>query len=162
MILFKEIEGHKGAYLVGSNGTIFNQKTGQYLKAVQGKHGYMHVTLCYGKKEDLLIHRAVAKAFVPNPDNFPCVNHKDEDKTNNDVSNLEWCTQKYNLNYGKMKVSRNSPVVQKDKNSNFIKQWNSIKEASESLKIKYQGISRVCRGLRRTCGGFMWEYAEKR
>lgn len=161
MALWKQIEGHQGAYLIGSNGEIFNQKTGKYLKPVRGSNGYCHVTLCYGEKEDCMIHRLVAETFIPNPGNLPQVNHKDENKLNNAVENLEWCTSKYNVNYGQGALQRNSPVLQIDKCGNVIKHWNSIKEASEELRIKSQGISRVCRKQRRSCGGFRWEYAEK-
>lgn len=160
--MLKQIKGHGGAYLVNSNGSIFNQKKGKYLKGVKGSNGYLHVTLCYGKKEDCSVHRLVAEAFIPNPDNLPCVNHKDENKTNNAVENLEWCSYSYNITYGTGALRRNSPVLQLNMNGELIKQWGSIKEASEKLGIKYQGISRVCRRERQSCGGFRWRYAERR
>lgn len=159
MSLLKEIKGHNSAYLVGSNGAVLNIVTGKYLKPVKGTNGYYHVTLCYGKKEDRSVHRLVAEAFVPNPNNLPCVNHKDENKLNNNADNLEWCDAKYNVNYGIGALARNSPVVQKDIDGNIIKFWGSMKEASEALNIKYQGISSVCRGRNKTCGGYKWEYA---
>ena len=158
MAFWKEIKGHDGAYLIGSNGKVFNQRTGKYLKPIKGSNGYYHVTLCYGKKEDCMIHRLVAEAFLPNADNLPQVNHKDENKLNNSVENLEWCTAKYNVNYGKGALQRNSPVLQIDSAGNVVRQWNSIKEASEELGIKAQGISRVCRKGRKTSGGFRWAY----
>lgn len=161
MALWKEIKGHEGAYLISSNGKVFNQRTGKYLKPTKGSNGYYHVTLCYGEKEDCMIHRLVAEVFLPNADNLPHVNHKDENKLNNSVENLEWCTPKYNVNYGKGALQRNSPVIQFDMAGNVVKHWNSIKEASENLSIKYQGISRVCRKQRKSCGGFLWEYAKK-
>lgn len=158
MVLWKNIEGHGDVYLISSEGVVFNQITGKSLKPVIGTNGYYHVTLCYGVKEDASIHRLVAQAFVPNPDNLPCVNHKDENKLNNSVDNLEWCTYQYNVNYGVGSLAKNTPVVQKDKVGNAIKQWKSMKEAANSLGLKYQGISRVCRNLRKTCGGYKWEY----
>lgn len=162
MALFKQIKGHSSAYLVGSNGAIFNQITGKYLKPTLGSNGYYHLTLCYGERKDCLVHRLVAEAFIPNPHNLPCVNHKDENKRNNSAENLEWCTDKYNLNYGKCPSIKSTPVIQRSLNGNFIKKWNSIKEASQALNIKYQGISRVCRHIRKSCGGFLWEYAESK
>ena len=100
MVAFKQIKGHDYAYLIGDDGTVYNRKTGKYLKPVKGSNGYLHITLCYGEKEDCLVHRLVAEYFLENNENFKYVNHKDEDKTNNCVENLEWCTAKYNVNYG--------------------------------------------------------------
>ena len=96
----KIIEGHNGAYSITSDGRVFNNFKKQFVKPPKGKNGYLHVTLCYGNKKDVLIHRLVAQAFVNNPDNLPVVNHKDENKLNNSAENLEWCTMKYNNNYG--------------------------------------------------------------
>ena len=79
----------------------FRKKEGRILSPMINKKGYPYVHLSKdGKSVSKRIHRLVAEAFIPNPDNLPIVNHKDEDKTNNHVSNLEWCTNKYNSNYG--------------------------------------------------------------
>lgn len=158
-MLWKEIRGHEGVYLISSGGRVFNQKTHQYLKPSKKSNGYYHVCLCYGERKDYLVHRLVAEYFIPNPLNFPQVNHKDENKLNNSVDNLEWCTSKYNVNYGKGSTARNQRVIQYDMNGNAIKIWNSIKEASEALNIKYQGISRCCRNMRKSTGGYIWTYA---
>lgn len=160
MISFKKIKGYEN-YLIGSNGTVFNQSTGKYLRPSKGSNGYLHLTLWNGRKITHSIHRLVAEAFIPNPNNLPQVNHKDENKSNNNVDNLEWCTAKYNTTYGKGFIRRLQPVVQKNEKGEVIQRWNSIKEASDVLHIKYQNISRVCRGIRKTCGGYQWEYAEK-
>lgn len=157
MELFRTIKGHE-EYMIGDKGTVMNMQTKKFLKPVKGNNGYLHITLCYGKREDCMVHRLVAEAFIPNPDNLPQVNHKDENKLNNSVDNLEWCTAKYNVNYGKCATHRNTPVVQMSHDGKLIRCWNSIKEASEFLNIKYQGISCVCRGVRKTCGGFRWKY----
>ena len=159
MVLFKQIKGHNSAYLVGNDGTIFNQKTKKFLKTVKNERGYLHVTLCYGEKRDYLVHRLVAQAFLENPNDLPEMNHKDEDKENNHVDNLEWCTKQYNTTYGERTKSRNTPVIQRDKDGALVKCWDSMKDAGEALNLKYQGISRVCRHKRKTCGGFVWEYA---
>lgn len=155
----KIIEGHNGAYSITSDGRVFNNFKKQFVKPAKGKNGYLHVTLCYGDKKDVLIHRLVAQAFVNNPDNLPVVNHKDENKLNNSAENLEWCTMKYNNNYGVHETQRNSAVFQIDLEGKVVKRWESMKEASSELGIYYQGISSVCRDVNKTCGGYRWEYA---
>ena len=112
-----------------------------------------------------LLHREVAKAFIPNPDNLPEINHKDEDITNNCVDNLEWCTSKYNANYGsrnaRMKANKKTiPVIQKDLDGNFIKRWNSLSDASRYFNVDVSSMIRVCKGKQHTCRGFKWEYAQ--
>ena len=101
----------------------------------------------------------VAEAFVPNPFGFRCVNHIDENKLNNKSENLEWCTYQYNARYGKGSLARNNKVIQYDMAGNALKIWDSMKEASETLGLKYQGISRCCRMQTKSCGGFMWSFA---
>jgi hypothetical protein len=112
-----------------------------------------------GNKKEMLVHRLVAKAFIPNPLNLNYVNHKDENKLNNNVENLEWCTAKYNTSYGKGALARNQRVIQYDLQGNAIKIWESIKEASSSLGICYQSISAYCRNTKKTAGGYAWTYA---
>lgn len=146
-------------YEVSSFGIIRNKKTGKILKCNQKKNGYLQVTLAYGKHKDLSIHRIVAKAFIPNPNNYKYVNHKDENKHNNNVENLEWCTMKYNNNYGVGCLARNSKVYQINRNTGkIIKEWKSMKDASENLGICYQTISACCRNKKGTAGGYFWEY----
>ena len=111
---WKDIEGYEGWYQVSSQGRVRSveryvnyKKTGlsnrksRILKAKKDYYGYMVVNLSVNcKVKTMKIHRLVADAFIPNPDNLPCVNHKDEDKTNNFVDNLEWCSVAYNNTYG--------------------------------------------------------------
>lgn len=126
----------------------------QYKK--KGRNGYMQVCL-YDKNKTLTVevHILVAKAFLPNPNNFPMVNHIDEDKTNNKVTNLEWCTNKYNIRY-----SIGKKVCQYDKTTRkFIKEWECISEASNTLHIPVTNISKCCKGSRQTAGGFIWIYS---
>ena len=88
-------------YYIYSDGRVQNCNTNHFLKYTSDKSGYLKVRLYKDKHQHtLLVHRLVALAFLPNPNNYPQVNHKDENKHNNDVSNLEWCTVKYNANYG--------------------------------------------------------------
>lgn len=122
------------------------------------------VNLIYnGVKRVISVHRAVAMAFIPNPNNYPQVNHKDEDPSNNNVDNLEWCSPKYNHNYG-TRNSRHAENLKKkvnvyDTNNNFIKQYNSIKEAAQELNVDASGITKVCKHKYKTCGSYIFEYA---
>ena len=133
--------------------------------------GYLGVSLSSAPKvsKTIKVHRLVAKAFIPNPDNLPQVNHKDENKTNNCVSNLEWCTNKYNLSYGTARqrifetIERNGgykvrPIIQKDLEGNAIREWNSATEAAKELKIDRNNILTACR---KSYKGFVWDFKEK-
>lgn len=98
------INGYEGLYEVSSNGKVKSLKKGIFLKTETLPSGYLRVYLTKNKNSrHFMVHRLVAEAFIPNPDNLPQVNHKDEVKTNNSVDNLEWCTAKYNNNYGNRK-----------------------------------------------------------
>ena len=101
---WKDIDGYNGDYQVSTTGRIKSYKNAnkpRILSLFYRRSGYLRVTLCKnGKLKTHDIHRLVAKAFLPNPLNLPEVNHKDEDSSNNRVENLEWCTSKYNANYG--------------------------------------------------------------
>ena len=120
---------------------------------------YYSVGLCkYGGIKHTRIHRLVAQTFIPNPDNLPCVNHKDENKLNNKVENLEWCTIQYNNNYNNHNVKINA---KKRKSVICIETktvYKSITEAEKITKIKH--ISDVCLGYRQTAGGYHWQYTE--
>ena len=97
----KPIPGYEGLYEVDECGRVFSSKTGEQKKQTITDTGYKVVSLYKdGKYKHIKVHRAVAMAFIENPDNLPFINHKDEDKTNNFVENLEWCTCEYNANYG--------------------------------------------------------------
>ena len=96
----KEIKNYEN-YLIDENGKIYSKKTKKILKSCVRKDGYMMVGLYKnGYRKNFQIHSLVAETFIPNPNDLPQVNHKDEDKTNNNISNLEWCTAQYNLTYG--------------------------------------------------------------
>lgn len=116
------------------------------------------------------IHRLVAEAFIDNPNNLPYVNHKNENKLDNRVENLEWCTSKYNTNYGtgierRAFNSRNQPhrsriIQQLDLNNNIIREYPSFKEAQRIIGHTYSNIWSCCNGKANTAYGYKWKYKE--
>ena len=98
---WKNVIGYEGLYEVSNIGNVRNVRRNTLLKLSKTNYGYIQVYLYKnGIRTGLKVHRLVAQAFIPNPDNLPQINHLDEDKTNNRVDNLEWCSHKYNVNYG--------------------------------------------------------------
>lgn len=158
MEIWKDVEDYEEYYQISNLGRIRNKRENRILKPSKSG-GYLHISLSYGIRKDVLIHRLVAKAFIDNPLNLSYVNHKDENKLNNSVENLEWCTAKYNTSYGKGALARNQRIIQYDLQGNAIKIWESIKEAGEELKISQAGISACCRNVNKTSGGYAWTYA---
>lgn len=139
------------------------------------RNGYYRVHLsCNGKSVTKKVHRLVAMAFLPNPHKFPCINHKDENKQNNYIcvnadgsvdfekSNLEWCTYKYNTNYGNAisrKVeSTNKAVYSYNIENGEIINYKSIKEASTLLRLDPSAITAVCKKKKRTTHGYIFRY----
>lgn len=182
--VWKDIVGYEGKYQISNFGNVkslareydtmnkFNRRkhtvVEEHMMKIQHySNGYPFVGLSKdGKTRGHMIHRLVAMAFLLNPDNLPEVNHKDENKDNNCVDNLEWCTSKYNANYG----TRNERCFPKEqcvavnqytKDGVFIKRWNSLGEVFRELGIDRSQISGVCRHKKEyvTAGGFKWEYA---
>lgn len=118
------------------------------------------------KEKKELVHRLVAKTFIPNPSNLPCVNHKDECKSNNSVENLEWCDKSYNALYGtcqeRVKKYKIKPVYMLDKSTgNIIKKFTSISDAAKETGAQVANISAVARGRAKTTCGYKWKYANK-
>lgn len=135
------------------------------------KEGYEIVHLQVEKETRITkkVHRLVAEAFIPNPNKYDQINHKDENKSNNHVCNLEWCNAQYNANYGtrKDKLSKTSgiQVAQYDLYGNLIKIWDSVSQASKAFNTKTTTcIRRVCKGIpgRKTYKGYIWKYVDKK
>ena len=164
---WKDIEGYEGLYQVSNKGrvkSLVNHKGVAREKVLKPEivNGYKRVMLHKNKTiKHLLVHRLVANAFLPNPHNFPCVNHKDENKQNNVVSNLEWCTQKYNCNYG-TGISRcakalSKQVYQYSKDGVLIAVWESTAECGRN-GYNSGAVSSCCNGKLKTHKGYIWSY----
>lgn len=161
-------------YEVSSNGEVRSTNynhTGvcKILKSSISSNGYYGVILVKGGRRFYrAVHRLVAEAFLPNTNNLPYINHRDENKLNNKASNLEWCTAQYNIKYGscidrranKQKVTRGNPIISIDNNGNEVK-YISAKEASRITGINQGSISKCCKGERRIAGGFRWRYEQE-
>lgn len=164
--IYKDIQGYEDKYQISNLGNVYSLITNKILKPRLTLDGYYQVDLCKnGVKKHLYIHRLVAQSFLDNPKNYPIINHKDENPMNNIYSNLEWCDKKYNNNYGKCKDKHaktvSKPINQYDLQDNFIKQWNSMKEASETLKLSRGNICLCCQGIRNKTGGYRWRYLDE-
>lgn len=154
MEIWKDIEGYKGLYQVSNLGRIKSlgnnkNKKEKILKSHYDNNGYYSIVLYKNNnRKKYLIHRLIAEAFIPNPNNLPCVNHKDENKQNNNVDNLEWCTQKYNMKYSldKKVICIETKII-----------YNSLTEASSINKIDLGLLSRVCNQSNYTAGGYHWK-----
>lgn len=154
--IWKKIEDYD--YIVSNFGRIKNLKNNNFLKPQDNRNGYLKVCLSkHGKVKQFLMHRLVAELFIDNPNNLPQVNHKDENKKNNNFSNLEWCTKKYNMNCGKLKNFHKKEIA-KYENGYFKYKYNSLKEAAEINNLSKSSISRCCKGLQKTYVGFTWKY----
>jgi len=154
MEIFKSIEEFPG-YQVGDKGTVLGKKGKPLTQNFCA--GYLHTGMRKGGKQIFRnVHRLVAIAFLPNPAELPQVNHKDEERSNNEVGNLEWCTSRYNQEYSLAKE-----VGQFDtETEEMLGWWDSVALASEATQINKGNIANCCRGIYgyKTAGGFIWRY----
>ena len=175
--IWRDIKGFEGIYQISNlgdvkslarwiknrNGMVRNVKE-KILKPYEDVGGYLTVKLPINNKQKTYrVHRLVAEAFIPNPNNYPFINHKDENKKNNNVNNLEWCTAEYNLNYGTRNERCMKKVTMIDASSGEkIKTFSSLKEVEETLGISHSKVSCVCHGKRKTAGGYSWRFYENK
>lgn len=152
----KDIRNYEGLYAITEDGKVWSYKRNKWLKPTLYNNGYLYVT--FGDKRHAM-HRLVAEAYIPNPDNLPEVNHKDECKTNNCIKNLEWCTHEYNSNYG----NRNKKISEKQGKQilcvELNKTFNSFSDAARALGLKsHVSLVNCFRGRAKTAGGYHWRY----
>ena len=167
--IWKDCKGYD-RYQVSNLGRVWSIESQKYLKGSKNHGGYQSVYIIAnnGKTKREYIHRLVAKAFIPNPNNYPQVNHKDENKQNNHVDNLEWCDAKYNANYGtriersvKNRPDRkmgNHPQARAVECIELKKIYSCAKEAGKELNIDNSDIGKACKGKLKRAGGYHWRY----
>ena len=157
---WKPVVGYEGLYMVSNWGRVKSIKFGKerILKPVTNSSGYLLVGLYKNNIEKKYsVHRLVAEAFIPNPYNLPQVNHRDENKLNNNVDNLEWCTNEYNINYGTRTERYSKSVLQYTLDGEFVGEWPSTRECGRN-GFNQGSVSACCRGELKTHKGFIWRY----
>ena len=174
---WKDIKNYEGLYQVSNWGRVkslgngkSNNSKEKILKPFKDAGGYLVVKLYKdGKTKCFKVHRLVAETFILNSDNFPCVNHKDENKKNNFVflnedgsvnkekSNLEWCTYEYNNIYGTRIDRMSKAVLQFTKSGEFIREWESATECGRN-GFAQSNVCACCRGKKPQYKGFKWKY----
>lgn len=159
----REIKGFENNYLITENGDVFNKKTKKQLKPRINNKGYLIFDLYKNNKRyQKLGHRLVAETYIENEFNYNVVNHLDFNKINNNFKNLEWCTQKHNIEHSgivlKMNLSTMKKVFQIDKETKeIIKLHDSIMNAQRETSVNNSNISECCSGKRKTAGGYIWK-----
>ena len=173
--MYKPIAETNGLYAVNEEGSVIRlERPSKSLKPGTNHKGYLIYFLSVnGKRICKTAHRLVAETFIPNPNKLPCINHIDENKQNNKVSNLEWCTHKYNTNYSKYRFGEHykqlaiihrkqlsKAVIQLSTSGEYIAEYESAREASRKTNVNRGNIASVLSGKRTSAGGYRWKYKE--
>lgn len=161
-----DVVGYEGLYKISESGDVISKKRrgnagrASVLVGSVDNHGYKQVILTKnGKPKTHKVHKLVALAFVPNPHGYPEINHKDENKLNNNADNLEWCTRAYNVAYGTRTKKTQRAVIQLSLDQEYIATHKGIGEASRAIGARTcGGISNCCKGKCRSAYGYIWRY----
>ena len=179
--IWKDVEGYEKLYQVSNlgrvrsldhmsvrnlNGKIYDcHVKGKMLTLVKDSSGYLNARLWKDGMKAFLVHRLVAKAFIPNPDNLETVNHKDENILNNRADNLEYLSVADNIRYGtaiaRRRLSQRKPVEQLTKDGKHIAYYDGIIDASIATGAPRELIGKVCHGRKKTAGGYCWKFKEQ-
>ena len=162
--IWRDIEGYEGLYQISNKGHVKSlyKSSERILKSYDNGKGYLKVHLFKNTAfQSIYIHRLVAETFIPNLENKPEVNHKDENKLNNCVENLEWMTTKENSNYGTRNERISRKILQYSKSGDFIREWSGAHGVERVLGIDNSSITKCCKGKRKSSGGFVWKYKEE-
>ena len=173
---WRDVVGYEGLYMVSSFGRVWSlrRRTEKVGNLIGGFMLTNHIdnrgrtsntlTTKNGEKVNAVTARLVVMSFIPNPDNLPQVNHKDENPLNNHVDNLEWCTAKYNCNYGtrieRIKEKQNIPILQYTLNGEFVAEYASMHIAADAINADAGHICDCCLGNRSYAYGFFWRYKD--
>lgn len=160
-----DIDGYEGLYQISNKGRVKSLlgPSERILRPWDNGYGYYYIMLYNDSvRKRFKLHRLVARAFIPNPDNLPEINHRDENKKNNCVENLEWCDRIYNVNYGTRNERASRKILQYSKSGDFIREWKSAAEVKRVLSINNSDIIACCKGKLKSAGGFVWKYKEER
>ena len=169
--IWKDIKDYEGLYQVSNLGRVKRVTTDMILKGSKQTHGYLVVGLYKNNnKSTKSIHRLVSQAFIPNPENKPEINHIDEDKTNNMVSNLEWSTRKENNNHGTrneraakaISKSNSIPIIATNLKTGEYTEFYGSSECARQLGLSQGNIASVLKGRRKQTGGYTFKYKKEK
>lgn len=168
--IWRQIPGYEGLYVASNKGRIkscerYNSRNTllceRLLKPKINRGGYLTTALTKNEiRKEYMVHRLVAMAFIPNPDKLPQINHKDENRKNNYLENLEWCTSKYNINYGNSISKRSNAVLQINDKGEIVARYKSGFEASRRNNISRTLLYNALAGKVDTAGGYKWKYED--
>ena len=149
----RDVKGYEGLYGITSCGRVYSYKNKKFLTPFYNTKGYLKVDLFKnGKSKQFFVHRLVAEAYIPNPNNLPQVDHIDNDKNHNHINNLQWITNRNNC-----RKSKNKPILQFDLNGNFIREWECTADVGNEVR---HNIRHCLKGRTNSAYGYIWKYKE--